>query len=469
MSEALERMVAAQRGFTVAAAGCGKTELIARLVGDPRMGRQLVLTHTHAGVSALQRRLRDARVPASKYHLETIAGWCLRLGSAYPRISGLKPDAEGDPAWPSVYPGASKVVGSSLGMAVLRASYDGVLVDEYQDCVGAQHELIEAVARVLPCRAVGDPLQSIFGFREPCVTWSAIRQSFDVLPPLEYPWRWRRPGRNPGLGDWLTAARGELKAERTLTLLANSAPIWKQAADHATTAEICRKAAVRGETTIVIAKWPRDCIALSRRLGGRWPVIEAFDERELPVLASRMGMGNGPDVVVGLHEFLSERMTGIGPGLRAIVEAIGQQRPTNRFRKELEYLRLLEGIAKRPTPERILAFIAAVLADRRWWLYRRENVFQLRSALMECEGGRLEQLPEAVSETRARARRRGRLLSNRSIGTTLLVKGLEFDHAVVVGANALSAEELYVAITRASKSLTVISQSRRIATSDSRS
>ena len=37
------------------------------------------------------------RVPHGKFHLDTIAGWCLRYGAAYPSISGFRPNAEGDP------------------------------------------------------------------------------------------------------------------------------------------------------------------------------------------------------------------------------------------------------------------------------------------------------------------------------------------------------------------------------------
>ena len=53
-STAVEAMLRSRRSFAVAAAGCGKTDLLARLVADQRSGRQLVLTHTHAGVAAIK-------------------------------------------------------------------------------------------------------------------------------------------------------------------------------------------------------------------------------------------------------------------------------------------------------------------------------------------------------------------------------------------------------------------------------
>ena len=52
------------------------------------------------------------------------------------------------------------------------------------------------------------------------------------------------------------------------------------------------------------------------------------------------------------------------------------------------------------------------------------------------------------------------------IGTTLLVKGLEFDHAIVLDAASLSRKELYVALTRGSRSLTIISTTESLNPAD---
>jgi DNA helicase-2/ATP-dependent DNA helicase PcrA len=88
-------------------------------------------------------------------------------------------------------------------------------------------------------------------------------------------------------------------------------------------------------------------------------------------------------------------------------------------------------------------------------------VHQLRAALQECIGVGLDALPDAVTVARTQARHRGRRTHRRTIGTPLLVKGLEFDHAVVLWEpQHMSMEGLYVAITRASKSLTIVSNTR---------
>jgi DNA helicase-2/ATP-dependent DNA helicase PcrA len=69
-------------------------------------------------------------------------------------------------------------------------------------------------------------------------------------------------------------------------------------------------------------------------------------------------------------------------------------------------------------------------------------------------------LTEAAEKYQTQFRYRGRPVGRpRLIGTTLLVKGLEFHHAIVLDATSLSRKELYVALTRGAKSLTIISTS----------
>ena len=67
-------------------------------------------------------------------------------------------------------------------------------------------------------------------------------------------------------------------------------------------------------------------------------------------------------------------------------------------------------------------------------------------------------LAEAAEKYHGEFRHKGRPVGHRRlIGTTLLVKGLEFHHAIVLDAESLSKKELYVALTRGARSLTIIS------------
>ncbi|MEZ5833462.1 MAG: hypothetical protein R3D05_20005 [Dongiaceae bacterium] len=93
------------------------------------------------------------------------------------------------------------------------------------------------------------------------------------------------------------------------------------------------------------------------------------------------------------------------------------------------------------------------------WVYRRELHSGLCSALRGVLTGAHATLADAVWDVQNRRRHSGRRLGQRSIGSTLLVKGLQFDHAIIVDVEKLKRNDLYVAITRGARSLTIISQS----------
>jgi hypothetical protein len=66
---------------------------------------------------------------------------------------------------------------------------------------------------------------------------------------------------------------------------------------------------------------------------------------------------------------------------------------------------------------------------------------------------------DAAMRLREQNRLIGKPLPWRSVGSTLLLKGLEAEVAVVLNADALDARNLYVAINRGSKALTICSTS----------
>jgi hypothetical protein len=410
-------------------------------------------------------------VPHDKFHLDTIAGWCLRYGAAYPAISGYRPGAEVDPDWSSTYPGAEKVCRTALGKRVLGESYNGVLVDEYQDCSVKQHALVRALGECIPCRGVGDPLQTIFGFRDdPVVPWATIKTDFDVVDgALTEPWRWRRKGCNATLGEWLVAARIQLETTGRLVITEDAPVTW---VEHDTNLEApggwattCRNVGASvNETVVVILKWPNKCKDLAKRLGGRWPIVERFDDPDLLQLGLKLVDADGAGVVETLVEFVSERMTAMGTALKTAVDAIKTGRGVSRITKNRDHADRMSALANAPTPAHALAWLEGVLTHRDdWWLYRRECVYQLREALRHCSGDTFAELPDMVAAARTRARHRGRQAHRRTIGTPLLVKGLEFDHAVLLWEpDHLSVQGLYVALTRASKSLTIVSRTRTL-------
>jgi len=91
--------------------------------------------------------------------------------------------------------------------------------------------------------------------------------------------------------------------------------------------------------------------------------------------------------------------------------------------------------------------------------YRWELLRDFQGGLRAFIAGDAESLSEAVWSIRDLSRRIGRSLPRRVIGTTKLLKGLEFDTAIVLDAQTLRRKDLYVALTRASKRLIILSGS----------
>jgi DNA helicase-2/ATP-dependent DNA helicase PcrA len=75
-------------------------------------------------------------------------------------------------------------------------------------------------------------------------------------------------------------------------------------------------------------------------------------------------------------------------------------------------------------------------------------------------------MAEATANIRQRMTNSGRRLPTRTVSTPLLLKGLEFDHVVIPNAAHFANEDtaqaklFYVAISRATRSLTIASSNR---------
>jgi DNA helicase-2/ATP-dependent DNA helicase PcrA len=188
--------------------------------------------------------------------------------------------------------------------------------------------------------------------------------------------------------------------------------------------------------------------------------VEAFDEKELPALVEGLADLDGALVVGRLFDFVSARMSGLRPALRSFVEAMVAGRPLTRFRKYPEHRRRLEQLALDRSTASMANVLTGFLAEPDWTVYAPDGLRQLLAAVRY--GLPIEQLPQAVAAARNRSRHIGRLNPRRTLGTTLLVKGLEYDRAVVFNADELSVNELYVAITRGAQALTIVSRDRLI-------
>lgn len=89
-------------------------------------------------------------------------------------------------------------------------------------------------------------------------------------------------------------------------------------------------------------------------------------------------------------------------------------------------------------------------------VYRPEMLRSCMVAMQMAAGGACT-LHAAALQARERQRHLSRPLSRRAVGSTLRLKGLEADVAIVMEPQAMTAQHLYVALTRAVRQLVVCS------------
>jgi len=456
-----------QRGTVTAPAGCGKTQLIAdtlKLHTDAKP--VLVLTHTNAGKGAIEARLARAMVPKSAYRVSTIDSWAIRLISKFPTRSGHNPDIlrleNTGTDYVAIRQAAWRLLSQSDVSEALRATYSRLVVDEYQDCTLPQHYIIAWVAEVLPTCVLGDPLQAIFGFREPTVNWeSDVHKQFPPLGTLESPWRWRNVGAD-NLGQWLLDARAPLLAGLPLDLRGAPPEVtWVQLATAPSAAHVQRMEAARTRaptpngTVLVIgdSTSPKGQQQIASQTPGA-TTVEATDLRDLTAFGKSFEPSKTGSLIV-LVNFAAEMMANLGAAeLHRRLESLTK----GTARKEASAAEVA-AMAFIVTPsfgtalEALQAFEDA--PDVR--VYRPEVLHVCKVAMQAAASGECT-FYEAVVRARERNRHLGRPATKKAVGSTLLLKGLEADVVVVLNPAAMDARHLYVALTRGAKRLVVCSQ-----------
>lgn len=458
-------------GYVVAPAGYGKTHLIAEATARST-GRQLILTHTYAGVNALRRKMRILGVSDRLYRIDTIASWSLRLSLSYSGTSGWAEERPADNAqWSALYEACTRLLDREFVRRIVRASYDGLYVDEYQDCSTGQHGIVCELARDLPSRILGDPLQGIFDFdgQNP-IDWTRdVESNFERIGALDVPHRWVQVGAND-LATWLRNVRTrlenghpiDLNADRPATVTFTHANADPQALIQSQ-GNACRYfQCERAHTVIAIHKGSQEykakCHTLSRNLGGRFSSIEEIEGKDLFSFIRKLERAH-TDVA---------RLKEVVAFAKRCMTAVEQNLPAGTVRGENVNIRAntRNASAARRANAYLAAPGSAAMADFLLALKETAGVGAIRADLFNRALGVLRKhvmhpelsLAEAAEKYHGELRYKGRPLGRRRlIGTTLLVKGLEFDHAIVLDAASLSKKELYVALTRGARSLTIIS------------
>ena len=462
------------KGYVIAPAGYGKTHLIAMAV-KAATKRQLILTHTFAGVNSIKTKMTALGVPSSKYQIDTIASWSLRLCLSYPNTSGWKVEHPTSKQWNKLYECCSGLLRKQFIHRVVAATYGGVYVDEYQDCSELQHSLVCAFAEFLPCRILGDPMQAIFDFglsQGGPVDWDvSIHPTFTCLGQLEIPWRWEKAG-VPELGAWLKKVREILEQGQKIDLM-NGLPACVKRV-YSTPGNLNQKQyyalmELLGHNDCVIAlhggdqKSKNKTHNLAQSLAGRFSSIEEVEGKALHEFIKKLITAKTTQAGFLLSlVFAKKCFTGVAKALTTGTQK-GEVAKQSKATKYPEVLLAANEYLNNPTSAHLKAFFLALRANPETSAYRRDLLYRFLNVLKIHINGTGETLTEAANLYQRDMRHTGRPISHRKlIGTTLLVKGLEYDHAVILDADAMDAKDLYVAMTRGSKSLTIIGAARHL-------
>lgn len=456
MPEATE-LLALGNAAVVAPAGHGKTEIIAKVAAMGR--RALILTHTHAGVHAVRSRLRRLGVPHSSVVVDTIAGWSMRYAHAFPGVTKPPADMPKNSAeWEQLYVGAAMALRVAAVREVVAASYDRILIDEYQDCGGSQHALAIALSGIVPTMIFGDPMQGIFEFAGATLSWDdEIHPHFPLAGTLETPHRWN--GKNQDLGAWIAETRVKLMQGLAIDL-ADPRITFRTSADAFDMGAFFEGIDSKEGSFAAIHSNKGICYRLASAAGGGYQAIEEIAASRLGSFAAAWDAATDARGRLGAITSLVDecfRKKVPDPGDAADPDDDAMQA---RMRASAELIGNGDGI------EVATALLALSRKRKRWRLFRNELWRDAERAVADVAAGRSESMTEAAARTRQRASIVGRKLPKRTVSTPLLLKGLEFDHVVIPDAphfgneRQAQAKLFYVAISRATRSLTIASSER---------
>lgn len=472
------------KSVLIAPAGYGKTHTISECL-RLKEGHQLVLTHTHAGVASLNEKIKKAK-PDCEYSVETISSFAQKYVEAF--YCGEIPDQDNDEFFPFIIKKATRLFKISPITVVLKATYSGLFVDEYQDCSLSQHQLILALADLLPTHILGDPLQGIFDFNgEQLVDLETDIAEFAEFK-LSDPWRWEN--KNKQLGDCLKSYRSNLlsgepidlnhlnEVENCCCLIINETEIFNKGSNYR---KWLNKISYNSKSiddlnNIVILShesniWQR--VKLNQHLGNKFKLLEAFDDKDFYKLARRFDALNvSKNLFYDLITLLKgkqekkrgkngkEKNKRVGTILTGLSDYFSNDSRLPKPRKDTLKL-IIQQINQLH-----LIFDFSLVADIIMSLSKLDNVSITRKDLffdlhksLRMATLKKSTVIDAMKEIRNIKRRFGRKVTGKCLGTTLLTKGLEFDTVVILDAHRFTdSKNIYVALTRASKRLIVFSE-----------
>ena len=185
-----------------------------------------------------------------------------------------------------------------------------------------------------------------------------------------------------------------------------------------------------------IRRWPRGAHHVAMMLGGSLTSMEEVECADLLRCARRLDLTTGFARALTVIDFAAICATKVNQSLSAARRAFESgSTAKSRAKGKHEVVALLNETAQTDSLKPVAEALKAIVGLPGVELYRPEAFNDMQSALrLHAESDGLS-LRDAAWKVRDRTRHTGRLVDHRTISRTLLVKGLEFDHAIVLDVN----------------------------------
>lgn len=464
----VESFLSADKSIIIAPAGYGKTYTIAEAIaaydGDKKV---LVLTHTHAGIASLREKFQQRGLSPSAYHLDTICSFALELTKTYHiNKSDIPKESEASALFKFAVEHAAALLKAQPVRQLMSLRYNHLIVDEYQDCTVDQHRMILELAQTLKTHLLGDPLQGIFGFGDQQIVDfndGSFQPFFENCQTLDTPWRWKNAGCD-ALGLDLARIRENLLAGEdvalqnypSITLIIGANDDYAKpgtAVKRQLFSEIGHGAVVIHPNSTSVE--PRKKVVQQYR---QLQLIEPIDGKDYYNWCLQFDRHSGRQLVKDVADMMRKvcGKTGINNWIKADGSLVNKRNQDEKLiRDGLESV--VDPLLVGKSYLKLANLIVSIAKLPDIVIYRKEFLRDIYQTLLDADRLSLTAY-EAVVRNRNIRRRKGRKVPQKSVGTTLLTKGLEFDTVVVLNAQDINdPRHLYVALTRCCRRLVVVS------------
>lgn len=458
------------KSMIIAPAGHGKTHTIVDcLEGFIYKGKKmLILTHTHAGIASLKEKIKKRNILPNKYEISTICSFMLDLAKNYVNHAFFSDHSDVDALYKTAYFFCGKLIKAHPIREVLRARYDHIIVDEYQDCSVDQNKLIDSLSSILKVHILGDPMQGIFDFRGEAVDLNgdSLAQYRENLQTLSIPWRWINTG-NVILGEELKQIRTLLENQKEINLTQFHSIKFVSAKKedfysdrNSAIRKIIRTLLHDDNTSDVLIIHPHSFRKESRirllKFIHKLRMIESIDDKDYYKWADEFDCRKGEGLVVAVVGFLKETCNAshLDSWIRKDGTIVKKRNDQEIFMmKELRFY--LENLFRENNAQNIISFITFLQTKFNCRIIRADLFYSILTVLKQAAEYNIS-FKESLRINRDKVRRVGRKIDGKVMGTTLLTKGLECDTVLVLEAEKFdSPKDLYVALSRCSHRLIV--------------